>query len=123
MQKSLQLEAIVVPGTIATPMLVNPDGTQSPFSIPNDTVFVVTDVSIQPGQVDSSVLLNVSLTQESHGRSTSRWAFVGSAAQNIERAFNIGIAFSTPFVVQSGADAPVVIVRMWGFFRERVAAA
>lgn len=123
MQRSLQLIAIVVLGTRAAPNLVNPDGTQSTFSIPNDAVFVVTDVSIQPGLVDSSVLLNVSLTQESRTQSMFRWTFVGSAAQNIERAFNTGIAFSTPFLVESGADAPAVTVRMWGFFQARVPAA
>jgi hypothetical protein len=127
MQKSLQLEALVAPGTVGDPWMVNPDGTQSPFSIPHDTEFVVTDISIQgsiqPGEVFSSVLLQVSLMQQSDQQSTLRWNFVGSGAQNIERAFNTGIAFSTPFVVQNGADAPAVIVRMWGFFQETVPAA
>jgi hypothetical protein len=120
MKKALQLVASVGTGGIVSPQLVNPDGTQSPFSIPKDTVFVVTDVSIQQERVAAPLgLFNVSLTQTPGTTHQLRWAFVGSATQNFERAFNTGIAFSTPFHVESGGQ-DAVVVRMWGFFQERV---
>ena len=60
----------------------------------------------------------VSLEQDTATASELRWAFVGSSAQNIERSFTTGIAFSTPFVVQNGVQlGDAVGVRLWGFLQ------
>lgn len=43
----MQLTAELNSGAIAIPQITNPDGTQSPFVIPEGNVFVVTDISVQ----------------------------------------------------------------------------
>jgi hypothetical protein len=87
--------------------------------IPKGNVFVVTDISIQRETVVGTVgLFNVSLEQNTATASELRWAFVGSSAQNIERSFTTGIAFSTAFVVQNGVQlGDAVVVRLWGFLQ------
>jgi hypothetical protein len=115
----MQLTATVKSGGSASPQITNPDGSQSPFVIPKGNVFVVTDISIQRETVVGTVgLFNVSLEQNIATASELRWAFVGSSAQNIERSFTTGIAFSTPFVVQNGVQlGDAVVVRLWGFLQ------
>jgi hypothetical protein len=110
------LASVAVGGTVA-PEVVNADGTQTPFSIPPNRAFVVTDVSIQRLSVVAGPdLFSVNLQQTTVG-TINRWAFVGSISQNVERSLVTGIKFSTPFMVQNlASSADVVIVRLFGYF-------
>lgn len=115
----MQLTATVKSGSNASPQIINSDGSQSPFLIPKGQAFVATDISIQRSSVVATAgLFNVSLVQDTPTLSQLRWGFVGSSAQNIERSFTTGIAFSTPFVVQNGVQlGDAVIVHLWGFLQ------
>jgi hypothetical protein len=115
----MQLTTTVKSGGSASPQIINSDGSESAFVIPKSGVFVVTDISIQrESVVGAAGLFNVSLEQNIATASQLRWAFVGSSAQNIERSFTTGIAFSTPFVVQNGVQlGDAVVVRLWGFLQ------
>jgi hypothetical protein len=116
----MQLTATVVSGGSASPQITNPDGSQAPFVIPKGNIFVATDISIQRESVIATAgLFNVGLVQNLVTAQQVRWAFVGSSAQNIERSFTTGIAFSTPFVVQNGVQLEdAIVVRLWGFLQE-----
>jgi hypothetical protein len=119
MANSRQLTASVAKGTTGTPTITNPDGSQSPLTIPQGVSFVVTDISIQRLSVlGTPGLFNVALRQNiPNGGTTNRWAFIGQISQNLERGFTTGIKFSTPFVVENGSQSvDVVVVRLWGFF-------
>jgi hypothetical protein len=99
--------------------MVNPDGTESPFSIPEGRLFVVTDISIQRESVVAApTLFAVNIVQTPPAIHQLRWAFVGSISQNVERSFHTGMVFSTPFAIENAIEDPgadAVVVRLWGF--------
>lgn len=118
MSRLLELVATVEQQGRVVPEIVNHDGTRSPFSIPNGSVCVIRDISIQRTSVVADPgFFHVSLTQDSPtGSQIRRWCFVGVLSQNLERSFTNGLVFSTPFVIENGSQsADVVAVRLWGF--------
>ena len=117
MPRSMQLVATAGLGHTATPEIVHPDGTQSPFLIPAGSVFIATDLSIQrTGVTADPGLFNVSLRQNPPAISQIRWAFVGELSHNFERSLTSGIVFSAPFFIENGSQsADVVAVRLWGY--------
>jgi hypothetical protein len=120
MTTPVQLVASVAKGAGTSPTIANPDGSDSPFTIPAGKTFVVTDISIQRLSVlGTTELVEVALRQTiPTGGTTNRWTFVGATTTNVERSFTTGIAFSTPFVVTNGTQSSdVAIVRLWGFFQ------
>jgi hypothetical protein len=119
MVKSIQLEARVAQGSSAAPTIVNPDGTQAPFSLPSSMVFVLTDISISRiSVVGTPGLFFVEFTQPVPPTAIAqRWAFVGMISANIERNFTTGIRFSSPFSIGNGGpSADAVAVRLFGYF-------
>ena len=116
----IQLTASVAKGGSAAPTVAQPDGSQSPFSIPAGRMFVVTDISIQRLSVlGAPELVDVSLQQNiPSGGTTNRWTFIGQTTTNVERNFTTGIAFTAPFVVTNGSQSTdVAVVRLWGYFQ------
>jgi hypothetical protein len=99
--------------------VVGSDGTPSPFSIPEGTQLVITDISIERGYVlGAPELVFVNLIQTPPDSIVARWSFVGEVSQNVERTFTTGMVFSTPLQVQNGIEdenAEAVTVRLWGF--------
>jgi hypothetical protein len=95
-------------------MMVNPDGTLSAFSIVASEPFVLTDISIQrESVVVGPGLFGFSIDQTVGTGIQTRWAFVGSISENVERNFRTGIVFSTPFTftnLASSVDNAIVFV-------------
>ena len=120
MPKALQLVASVAPGGKANPEVVNPDGSQSKFTIPSGSAFVATDISIQRESVVATTdLFSVSITQSPGTAHQLRWAFVGTMSQNVERSFTTGIVLSKKFAIESDSpSADAVVVRLWGFMQK-----
>jgi hypothetical protein len=113
-----QLRTNLAPNQATAPQLVAADGSLSAFSIPANQVFVVTNVSIQfQATTGQAQLVDVSLTQVTPAAATvKRWSFTGSTLENIERRLG-GVAFSTPFMIASGAlSSGRMTVNLWGFF-------
>jgi hypothetical protein len=100
-------------------VVFNPDGSQSAFVIPPGVLFVLHDISISRGTVTGAAgLFFVALSQNTANAVITRWSFVGTSTENVERSFIAGIAFSTPFVVSSGSQlGDSVNVMIYGEFR------
>ena len=118
---SIQIELAVSlsPGTTKVPVMWNPDGSFSPFVIPNGESFVATDISANRlSVVATPVLAALNLEQPAaDGGTLARWQFVGQIQQNIERAFSTGIRFTVPFSVNLLASSgEAFTVRVHGYF-------
>jgi hypothetical protein len=120
MAKAIQLETTVAQGASSTPTILNPDGTQAPFSIPSGMAFVLTDISIfRVLVVGTPGLFFVEFTQSvpPSAAVALRWSFVGTVSENIERSFTTGIRFTSDFSIGNGSQsAGAVIVRLSGYF-------
>lgn len=117
----VQLIAAVGPGDTVRPSIANPDGSESPFKIPDGYAFVVTDISIQRLLLVSGPgLFGVDLVQNiPTGGTTNRWSFVGSITQNAERGFTTGMKFTASFWVDNASSSvDSVNVRLCGFFEK-----
>ena len=119
MAKIIQLYTGVAIGESAAPVVVNPDGSQSPFSIPSGMAFVLTDVSLsRVSVVGTPGLFFVQFNQSVPPIDVAlRWAFVGTVSENIERSFTTGIKFSSTFSIGNGnQSADGLNVWLLGYF-------
>jgi hypothetical protein len=117
----VQLLAAVGPGETVKLSIINSDGSQSPFQIPEGCAFVVTDISIQRLSVVSGPgLFAVDLVQNiPSGGTINRWSFVGSIVENVERSFTSGIKFTTSFSIDNASSsADSVNVRLDGYYEK-----
>jgi hypothetical protein len=116
----MQIQLVATAGPSGTVPLqqVNPDGSMSPFSLAEGRHFNLTDISIQREEVlPGPNLFSVSIVQTPGTLHQLRWCFVGNISQNVERSFNTGMLFSTPFWIENMIEDPkadAVVVRLWG---------
>ena len=115
--KHIQLTSTVPIAQTSSFTTTNPDGTDSPFTIPSGKVFVLKDISIQRlSSPEPAGNLVIEISQTPGTANVLRWCFVGQYESNIERSFSAGIAFSTPFTVtNSSLSIDAMVVRLWGF--------
>ena len=119
MTTSTQLSVAVAPGMAKPFEVIGPDGTSSPLTIPADSVFVITDISMQRLTVVGTSGLFEFAIQQALGDDglANRWTYIGKTRQNVERTFNSGIAFSTVPSVENGSQSvDTVAIRAWGYF-------